>query len=54
MFNGTCITFAFHHGKQMVTKKCSTGGRGGSMVSVKCDFGLECFSTLMVFSIPIL
>ena len=29
--------------------KCCTGGLGGSMVSVKCDFRLEYFSTLMVF-----
>ena len=29
--------------------KCSIGGLGGSMVSVKCDFRAECFSTLMVF-----
>ena len=34
--------------------KCSTGGLEGSMVSVKSDFRLECFSTLMVFFIPIL
>ena len=36
------------NGDQKATK-CSTGGPGGSMVSVKCDFRLECFSTLMVF-----
>ena len=29
--------------------KCSTGGLGGSMVSIKGDFRLECFSTLMFF-----
>ena len=29
--------------------KCSTGGLGGSMISVKCDFRLECFSMLMDF-----
>ena len=29
--------------------KCNTGGLGGSMISLKCDFRLECFSTLMFF-----
>ena len=34
-------------GDQKVAK-CNTGGLGGSMVSVKCDFKLEkCFSKLM-------
>ena len=41
------------NGDQKATK-CSVGGLGGSMVSVKCDFRLECFSMLMVVSIPIL
>ena len=34
--------------------KCHTGGLGGCMVSAKCDFRLECFSTFMVFFTPIL
>ena len=41
------------NGEQKAAKR-STGGLRGSMVSVKCDFRLECFSTLMVFFIPML
>ena len=33
-------------GDQKATK-CNSGGPRGSMVSVKCDFRLECFSTLI-------
>ena len=29
------------------TAKCNTGKLGWSMVRLKCDFRLECFSTLM-------
>ena len=29
------------------TAKCNTGGLGGSKISVKFDFRLACFSTLM-------
>ena len=27
--------------------KCNTRGLAGSIINVKCDFRLECFSTLM-------
>ena len=52
MYN-VCLSQWGANGDQKAAK-CSAGGLGGSMVSVKCDFGLECFSMLMVFSIPIL
>ena len=43
-----CLSPWGANGYQKVAK-CSTGGLGGSMVSIKCDFRLESFSTLMVF-----
>ena len=45
MYNN-CLSPGGANGDQK-TAKCNTGGLRGSKISLKCDFRLACYSTLM-------